>query len=188
MLFHLLFLVEIILNKNKMSKRPKNSLAGNRKRQYIFRQVNSIVRREQSERMNYTRTDTRDDSIQRPQSEIIIDSLRLWAIQYGITLRALSALLKILISAGLWYLKSDARTLLKTPRTVSLADVCGGKYWYSGIRANIQRLFIGLKKSITIKLGFNIDGLPLHKSSKVNFWPILGHVFGMSINSICLYV
>lgn len=167
-----------------MSKRSKNSLAGNKKRQYIFRQVNSIMRREQSERMNYTRTDTCDDPIQRPQSELIIDSLRLWAIQYGITQRALSALLKILIAAGLWYLKSDSRTLLKTPRTVVLTDVSDGKYWYSGIRTNIERLFTGLKENITIKLGFNVDGLPLHRSTNVNFWPILGHVFGMPINPI----
>lgn len=107
------------------------------------------------------------------------ESLKQWAIEYGITRRALSALLKILISAGLWYLASDSRTLLKTPRCVSVIDMCGGKYWHGGIRKNIERLFIGIKKDIAINLSFNIDGLPLFKNSKVTFWPILAHVFGL---------
>lgn len=167
-----------------MVGRSKNSLAGNRKRQYIYRQVNSIIRREQNSNVasNVASNHTMNDCIQRPPSEIVIESLRLWAIEFGITQRALSALLKILISAGLWYLASDSRTLLKTPRTVSLIDKCGGKYWYSGIRKNIESLFCGIKNNIAIKLSFNVDGLPIHKSTKVNFWPILGHVFGMSIN------
>lgn len=164
-----------------MSERSKkNSLAGNKKRQYIFRRVNSIIRKEKSEIVDNVFTDQIDkDPVQRPQSEILPESLREWAIEYGVTRRALSALLKILISAGLWYLPSDSRTLLKTPRTVSVIDIGGGKYWYDGIKKNIERLFVGIKENITIKLSFNVDGLPLFKSSKITFWPILAHIFGM---------
>lgn len=161
-----------------MSKRMKNSLAGNSRRQSIFRQVNAIIRREQSENVDYAIPYV-SDTTERSQSEIVTESLKQWAIEYGITRRALSALLKILISAGLWYLASDSRTLLKTPRCVSVIDMCGGKYWHGGIRRNIERLFIGIKKDIAINLSFNIDGLPLFKSSKVTFWPILAHVFGL---------
>lgn len=166
-----------------MSKRSKNSLTGNRKRQYIFRQVNSIIREAESENVQNT-----SDAIQRPQSEILTESLKKWAIEYGITRRALSALLKILISAGLWYLASDSRTLLKTPRNVPVFDMCGGKYWHGGIKKNIERLFIGIKENITIKLSFNVDGLPLFKSSKVTFWPILAHVFGLYFNALPILV
>lgn len=159
-----------------MSKRSKNSAAGNRKRSFIFRQVNSVVKREQSE---YERIDDNNSSAERHQNETVPALLKQWAIEYGITRRALSALLKILISAGLWYLPSDSRTLLKTPRNVPIVDMCGGKYWYGGLRKNIERLFSGIKENLSINLSFNIDGLPLFKSGKTNFWPILAHTFGL---------
>lgn len=171
-----------------MSKRSKNSLAGNRKRSFIFRQVNSVLKREQRENEDPSCTNQNDDTIdyiQRSKSEILPELLKQWAIEYGITRRALSALLKILISAGLWYLSSDSRTLLKTPRTVSIIDMCGGKYWHGGLRKNIERLLSGIKENMTINLTFNIDGLPLFKSSKTTFWPILADIFGLY--SITIY-
>lgn len=162
-----------------MSK--KNSLAGNRRRQFIYRQINSILKEEESKNSDSENIpdSIRRDSIERPQSEILPESLKQWAIEYGITRRALSALLKILLSAGLWYLPSDSRALLKTPRNVSVIDMCGGKYWHGGLKSNIEKLFTGIKENIAIKLSFNVDGLPLFKSSKITFWPILAHVFGL---------
>lgn len=165
-----------------MSKRTKNSLNGNRKRQFIFRQVNSIIKKEEIDNLDTVCTDKIDstrDTIQRSPNEILPEMLKQWAIEYGITRRALSALLKILISVGLWYLPSDSRTLLKTPRILPIIDMCGGKYWHGGLRKNIETLFTGIKENIAINLSFNVDGLPLFKSSKVTFWPILAHVFGL---------
>lgn len=167
-----------------MSKRSKNSLAGNRKRQFIFRQVNSILKKEECENadtihMYSSQNDDSNNSIQRPQSETLPELLRQWAIEYRITRRALSALLKILVTAGLWYLATDSRTLLKTPRTVPIINLCGGKYWYGGLRKNIEQLFSGIRENVRIKLSFNMDGLPLFKSSKITFWPILAHIFGL---------
>lgn len=165
-----------------MSKRTKNSLAGNKKRQLIFRQVNSIIKKEESEYLvavSTNKIDNTRDTIKRSQSEILPELLKRWAVEYGITRTALSALLKILISVGLWYLPSDSRTLLKTPRTVPIVDMFGGKIWYRGLKKNIESLFAGIKENIAIKLSFNIDGLPLFKSSKITFWPILAHIFGL---------
>lgn len=159
-----------------MSKRSKNSAAGNKKRSYIFRRVNSVLKREQNES---EQIDDNNNCVERHRNETVPALLRQWAIEFGITRRALSALLKILISAGLWYLASDSRTLLKTPRTVPIVDMCGGKYWYGGLRKNIERLFSGIKQNLSINLSFNVDGLPLFKSGKTNFWPILAHIFGL---------
>lgn len=166
-----------------MPKRTKNSLAGNRQRQFIFRQVNSILKKEQCENLDKISADESDNSCDFEQRKTLPEQLKQWAIEYGITRRALSALLKILISAGLWYLPSDSRTLLKTPRTVPIIDMCGGKYWHGGLRKHIETLFSGIKQNIGINLSFNVDGLPLFKSSKICFWPILGHVFGLLIIS-----
>lgn len=162
-----------------MSRRSKNSAAGNRKRSSIFRQVNSILKREQGE---YDSIHDNSDFVPRYRNETVPELLKQWAIEYGITRRALSALLKILISAGLWYLASDSRALLKTPRTVPIVDMCGGKYWYGGLRKNLETLLSSIKENITINLSFNVDGLPVFKSAKTTFWPILAHIFGLYKN------
>ena len=70
----------------------------------------------------------------------------------------------------------DARTLLKTPKTVLTEEKCGGRYAYFGIESEILRI---LSKSPlhaetnSIELTVNIDGVPLFKSSTLQFWPIL---------------
>lgn len=71
-------------------------------------------------------------------------------------------------------LPSDARTLLKTPRTVTL-DVMGcGKFYYFGLQKNLVHI-VNKYSDVPdkLKLHFNIDGLPIYKSKATSFWPIL---------------
>jgi len=48
-----------------------------------------------------------------------------------------------------------------------------GKNFHFGIAAGISSLDLSQFESNELKLQFNIDGLPLFKSSSVEFWPIL---------------
>lgn len=50
-----------------------------------------------------------------------------------------------------------------------------GKYWYNGVRNCIVQVYsVSLTQLPTnLCLIFNIDGLPIAKSSKDQFWPIL---------------
>lgn len=57
------------------------------------------------------------------------EKLRQWALKYNITKRAVSDLLKILISVGLTWLPKDSRTLLFTPRNIELVTLSKGKFW-----------------------------------------------------------
>ena len=72
----------------------------------------------------------------------------------------------------------SATTLLKTPRNVQVQTKSGGDYIYLGL-ANAINQFVCNKQNIcdmdtrSIHISFNIDGLPLYKSSKLSFWPIL---------------
>ncbi|WAR00574.1 hypothetical protein MAR_024946, partial [Mya arenaria] len=61
-------------------------------------------------------------------------------------------------------LPKDCRTLLQTPGVVEYSEKCGGKYIYFGIETVEDK---------TIKLNFNIDGIPVFKSTVTQFWPIL---------------
>lgn len=102
--------------------------------------------------------------------------LRLWAIKNNITRNALCDLLKILISVGLNWLPLDARTLLQTPQNITLNDVGGGKLWYHGIQSNLRNIYKDLNRDLELILNFNSDGIPLHKSSRKEFWPILANL------------
>lgn len=57
------------------------------------------------------------------------EKLRRWALKYNISKRAVSDLLKILISIGLIWLPKDSRSLLSTPRTIELITLSNGKLW-----------------------------------------------------------
>lgn len=56
----------------------------------------------------------------------------------------------------------------------------GGKYWHNGLEKTLKICFKNVSQDLTILLNINIDGLPLHKSSKHQFWPILCNIYNMS--------
>lgn len=72
-------------------------------------------------------------------------------------------------------LPCDARTLLKTPQYVPVKKICGGDFVYFGLLSTIKEKVKegSVKNTPVLNLSFNIDGLPLHKSSNKQFWPIL---------------
>lgn len=114
------------------------------------------------------------------------NELKLWAVKNSITQVALNELLGVV---GSWLPNAgfprDARTLLQTPRDIILKDLAGGQYFYFGVRKYLvesielglvtfqQTLekFKGITNLITLKIG--IDGVPISKSSNLEFWPIL---------------
>lgn len=106
------------------------------------------------------------------------DSLRTWAIEKNIRQRAITDLLKILRSAGLRNLPKDSRSLLDTPRKVEIVNRANGKYWHNGLINCLTQTFSHLSSNLSVELNFNIDGLPLFKSSPLAFWPILVNVHG----------
>jgi len=96
-----------------------------------------------------------------------------WATTTNQTHAALNKLLGILRTHG-HTLPKDSRTLLQTPSGLEIKNICGGQYTYHGLEPGILQLlsqntwFTG-----TVDLTINIDGLPIFKSSKTHFWPIL---------------
>ncbi|GBM25156.1 hypothetical protein AVEN_96711-1 [Araneus ventricosus] len=62
-------------------------------------------------------------------------------------------------------LPKDARTLLDTPGIIETKDLNSGQYIHFGIHYGLEKQLTLLEDLSTIKLSFNIDGLPLFKSS-----------------------
>ncbi|XP_070396658.1 uncharacterized protein [Dermacentor albipictus] len=135
--------------------------------------------REQWAEVNLESGSSESDSEERTSvHDGLQDSLREWANEYGIKRRALTALLKTLrTQRGLHQLPEDGRTLMQTPRkNLDEFPICAlapGKYCHFGLAVGLQRSLSHVEKlPAVIPLSFNVDGLPLSKSSKMQLWPI----------------
>ena len=116
--------------------------------------------------------------------QLFAEKLIQWKEEEGITLQALSKLLKILKSRpDLNFLPSDARTILKTPRATALKKVHPGDYHHFGLKEAITDVLtkVEFDSSIPIYFDLNVDGLPLTKSSGSQLWPIQGALVGFSL-------
>lgn len=107
----------------------------------------------------------------------IKEKLQQWVLESNTSKNNVNKLLKILQSEGL-DLPTDVRTLMNTPRSHAIIEIPPGTYIHLGLEKMLL-YFIDTHKHILdnfneINLSINSDGLPLSKSSRQQFWPILG--------------
>lgn len=110
--------------------------------------------------------------------------IRDWANKHRISKCAIDDLLSVLISCGIDSVPRNHRTLQRTPTNIVINDVGGGQFWYNGLGKCIEHIFCNLDRDIRISLNFNIDGLPLYKSSSITFYPILATIHGKHLHEI----
>ncbi|KAI2643909.1 Acylphosphatase [Labeo rohita] len=103
------------------------------------------------------------------------NDLASWATATNQTHKALNELLHVLRRHG-HRLPKDARSLLDTPKGVPVQNKCNGQYIYYGIERYLLEHFLKETLPGQVKLCFNVDGVPLFKSSKMCVWPILGQI------------
>lgn len=114
--------------------------------------------------------------------------LQNWAFTNNITHVALKELLGYLRKyPNFIELPKDPRTLMKTPREVRKVEVSGGCCIYFNLRerilANLQSGYVKCNQPIfdkisssanpLISLSVGVDGIPITRSSKKQFWPVL---------------
>lgn len=109
--------------------------------------------------------------------------LRNWAIKNNIKQFALTELLKILKNRGHSSLPKDARTLLKTPQKVGIVRMGAGQYWYRGLRNKLTEICKKNDCGDVIELTFHIDGTPVYKNSKSEFWPVQCDIKGVEMKA-----
>lgn len=107
-----------------------------------------------------------------------IEKLINWSVKYNIKRSAVSSILNILKGHQCFQeLPKDSRTLLKTPRTIFLREISPGKYCHFGLVNSLKYILQKSDRLIdSISLQFNVDGLPISRSSSQQFWPIHAHV------------
>jgi len=110
-------------------------------------------------------------------SYLLKQELLKWHFENNTTQAMLSSMLKIWNKFTNFDLPNDARTLLGTQRRVNVKPIEGGNYCHFGLVKALNHIILELKQKINIvqkiDLIINIDGLPLSKSNKSSFWPIM---------------
>jgi hypothetical protein len=121
---------------------------------------------------------------------IFLQGLAKWAFDSKTSREQLNDLLGLLRKSGRFNdLPKDARSLLGTPKSVDSITRCGGEYIYFGLK---DKIILALSYSEvdttelhTIVVDVNFDGLPIHASTKISFWPILCNI---SVLAVCPFV
>jgi hypothetical protein len=124
--------------------------------------------------------DNSDCSTTENSPDDLANELRGWANKFNIPHNATRDLLGLLHDYHP-QLPKDPRTLLKTPSVYDVKEVNGGSYHHFGITECIRKELlcngnISISEVFSLSLQINIDGLPLFKSSSIQFWPILGRL------------
>lgn len=75
-------------------------------------------------------------------------------------------------------LPKDPRTLLETPNKTEIVTIDNGQfYWHQRLEYCITN-YCNFENEKTIWININMDGIPIYKSSKDEFWPILFNIHG----------
>lgn len=108
-------------------------------------------------------------------ADTLSTALILWAIAFGISHTALSALLVILRKFGHNELPKLARTLLRTPRKAVVPRPCApGEYFYRGIQYYMYQYNDDfLTECDTVEVDFFIDGLSVSDSKNVAYHGVI---------------
>lgn len=114
-----------------------------------------------------------------------------WASR-GVSKRKVNSLLSLLRRVHPELPKTYAEsTLQNTPKTTVVTEIDNGHMWYKGVKRNLDFLLTQeyLDTHGRIRLNISIDGLPLDRCGKLNFWPILGSLADKTCEPfiICVY-
>ncbi|XP_044744741.1 uncharacterized protein LOC123306687 [Coccinella septempunctata] len=107
--------------------------------------------------------------------------MKLWALKSNIKHTALKELFAIWNRRIPNMFPGDPRTFLDTPRKIEITKIGDGAYWHNGLAQNLSRALNSVhhdssRELTCLSLNFNMDGLPVYKSSKIEFWPILCNI------------
>jgi len=112
----------------------------------------------------------------------IVSKMKEWATKHKITHSAINDLL-ITLKPDYPELPYNVRTLLQTPRKITVKNVEPGIYYHFGLQQCIENLLSKTHNSLIsncIEILINIDGLPIAKSTSSQFYPILCCIFTAS--------
>lgn len=105
----------------------------------------------------------------------LVNDLASFSVRYKLGRDGCNELFRILIAHGVKGLPRDCRSAKHSIRKVEVQpfDVEGSYYHFGLSKYLTHNLSLLGKIDSQVLLQFNFDGLPIHNSSKLDFWPIL---------------
>ncbi len=124
--------------------------------------------------VEYDESESDVDSVS--DSEVLKAALAAWACKNKVTQTSLGDLLHVpIIRKHFPDLPKSAATVMQTGKIRRTHTIVGNTYCYFGIKTELLSFRnVEMLRNRTFSIQVNIDGLPLFKSSSVQFWPILG--------------
>jgi hypothetical protein len=115
-----------------------------------------------------------NESVKKKDTNNLKDQIKEWALTNRIAANHLNDLLKIL-HLHFPFMPLNYRSLLSTPRKTFTKKINNGEMIYFGLQNSlITAMLQGFREELDfILLKVNIDGIPLFKKSRTEFWPIL---------------
>ena len=117
-------------------------------------------------------------STSRSDQFVLSLDLRSWYLENNVNLSSFKNLLAVLNKYHN-ELPLDPRTILKSSASFEVENLSDGQFVYFGIEQNIRKChsnFILKHKLTVIMLDLNVDGVPVYKSGRKTFWPILCNI------------
>uniref|UniRef100_A0A0V0J182 Uncharacterized protein n=1 Tax=Schistocephalus solidus TaxID=70667 RepID=A0A0V0J182_SCHSO len=116
----------------------------------------------------------------------IRDRVREWAIESNIAHSHLRTVLEIFKSL-VPDMPTDPRTLLRASYSFTVVTMGSGEYVHIGLGSQLKRLLENrciLEGENEIVVNLAIDGLPVYRKTKLEFWPILAMVIRPFISAV----
>lgn len=113
----------------------------------------------------------------RIQNQEYLNKLKIWFVENRICHSSMTSLLKLQKTYLGIDVPEDSRTLFKIKKVNHIKKMGNGEYYHFNLKdmvIKVMELF-NLSNEL-VHLEINFDGLPLTKSSKSQFWPILGYI------------
>ena len=113
------------------------------------------------------------------KSRSLVGDLAAYAIRWKLGRQACNDLFRVLTNHGIEGLPKDCRSAKHTLRKVDVDSMPpNGNYYHFGLANELTRnMSFFTEPNSVVRLQFNVDGLPLYKSSPLDFWPILCRAF-----------
>ncbi|OXA49823.1 hypothetical protein Fcan01_15862 [Folsomia candida] len=129
---------------------------------------------------NYSDSEEEDVDFEESRSFDLISKLKDGSLAFCVNQKQFTSLLKILKQHPCFEkIPSASGAILRTSQEIFPVVVPPGEFLYFGVRREIDALDNNLDH--TLELQVNIDGLPIFKSSSLQFWPILGFFVNVSV-------
>ncbi|XP_072572788.1 uncharacterized protein [Paramormyrops kingsleyae] len=109
-----------------------------------------------------------------------------WVNECSVPLTTVTKLLTVLRKHTNFDLPAQATTLLQTPRSVAVSKKSGGDYTYFGVAKSINKVLssTSMDSISVVELCFNIDGLPIYKSTNLSLWPIQCRITNLPVSGL----